>query len=195
MRSRIPPRDYDSTATRQLPPTTRRPVPLAMNLAIRHATPADCEAIHRIFSGPKAIWGTLHVPFASPEAQRKWLTEPEPGRVLLLACHEADVAGILGLHTHSDRPRRRHAAKFGMAVRDDLQGKGVGTALLKAALDLADNWLNLSRIELSVFTDNEPGVRLYKKFGFEIEGTQRRFGFRAGQFVDAYLMARLRPSA
>ena len=164
-----------------------------MNLAIRHATPADSDAVHRIFSGPKAIWGTVHLPFSSPEASRKWLAEPEPGVTVLLACQDADVAGILGLHTHPDKPRRRHAAELGMAVRDDCQGKGVGTALLKAALDLADNWLNLSRVELSVFTDNEPGVRLYKKFGFDIEGTQRRYAFRAGQFADAYLMARLRP--
>jgi putative acetyltransferase len=44
-----------------------------------------------------------------------------------------------------------------MAVRDDWQGKGVGTALMEAALDLADNWLNLTRIELRVYVDNAAG--------------------------------------
>jgi putative acetyltransferase len=79
-----------------------------------------------------------------------------------------------------------------MAVRDDWQGKGVGTALIEAALDLADNWLNLTRIELGVYTDNAAAFALYKKFGFEIEGTHRRFAFRGGRYVDAYSMARLR---
>jgi L-phenylalanine/L-methionine N-acetyltransferase len=79
-----------------------------------------------------------------------------------------------------------------MAVRDDWQGKGVGTALIEAALDLADNWLNLTRIELGVYTDNAAAVALYKKFGFEIEGTHHRFAFRGGRYVDAYSMARLR---
>ena len=78
-----------------------------------------------------------------------------------------------------------------MAVHDDWQGKGVGTALMEAALDLADNWLNLTRIELEVYIDNTAGIALYKKFGFEIEGTYRRFAFRGGEYVDAYSMARV----
>jgi putative acetyltransferase len=79
-----------------------------------------------------------------------------------------------------------------MAVRDDWQGKGVGSALMQAAVDLADRWLNLTRLELEVYTDNEPAIRLYKKFGFVVEGTQARFAFRDGQYVDTYSMARLR---
>ena len=79
-----------------------------------------------------------------------------------------------------------------MAVRDDWQGKGVGTALMEAVLDLADNWLNLTRVELTVYTDNAAGIALYKKFGFEIEGTHRRYAFRNGEYADAYSMARIR---
>ena len=79
-----------------------------------------------------------------------------------------------------------------MAVRDDWQGKGAGSALMQAAVDLADKWLNLTRLELEVYTDNEPAIRLYKKFGFITEGTLRQFAYRDGIFVDAYTMARLR---
>jgi L-phenylalanine/L-methionine N-acetyltransferase len=43
-----------------------------------------------------------------------------------------------------------------MAVRDDWQGRGIGTALMEAALDLADNWLDLTRVELSVYTPTTP---------------------------------------
>jgi putative acetyltransferase len=69
----------------------------------------------------------------------------------------------------------------------------VGTALLQAAIDLADNWLNLRRLELEVYTDNEPAVRLYARAGFVIEGTLRQYVFRDGQYVDVYTMARFRP--
>lgn len=79
-----------------------------------------------------------------------------------------------------------------MAVRDDWQGKGVGTALMRAAVDLADRWLNLMRLELEVYTDGEAAIRLYRKFGFSIEGTLIGFACRDGQYVDACLMARLR---
>jgi L-phenylalanine/L-methionine N-acetyltransferase len=59
-------------------------------------------------------------------------------------------------------------------------------------IDLADNWLNLSRLELSVYPDNEPAIKLYKKFGFQVEGTQIGSAFRDGQFLDTLMMARVR---
>jgi len=162
--------------------------------SIRRAEPGDCEAMCRLFSNPKVIWGTLQLPFPSAEVWRKRLAEPPEGFYNLVACVERDVVGQLGLQAFLNRVRRRHAGEMGMAVRDDWQGQGVGTALMQAAVDLADNWLNLSRLELEVFVDNEPAIRLYKKFGFAIEGTLARFAYRDGQYVDVYAMARLRES-
>jgi putative acetyltransferase len=63
---------------------------------------------------------------------------------------------------------------------------------MQAGIDLADNWLNLRRLELEVFVDNEPAIQLYKKFGFTIEGTLVEFAFRDGRYVDTFTMARLR---
>ena len=162
------------------------------HVSVRHAEPEDYEAMHRIMSGPKAAAGTLQLPLQSAEAWRQRLAEPPEGLFLLVACVEGEVVGNLGLETHPNRPRIRHAGSLGMAVRDDWQGKGVGTALMGAALDLADNWLNLTRIELHVYVDNFAAVALYKRFGFEIEGTHRRLAFRNGGYVDAYSMARIR---
>lgn len=65
---------------------------------------------------------------------------------------------------------------------------------MRAGLELADNWLNLTRLELEVYTDNEAGIHLYERFGFEIEGTLRQHAFRDGRYVDSYTMARLRRS-
>jgi L-phenylalanine/L-methionine N-acetyltransferase len=166
-----------------------------MTISIRRAEPGDYEAVQRVYAGPKAVWGTLQVPFPSAETWRKRLAEPAEGVFLLVACVDNEVVGQLGLHTHPNAPRRGHVGEIGMAVRDDWQGKGVGTALMQAAIDLADKWLNLSRLELQVYTDNEPAVLLYKKFGFVAEGTLTRFAFRDGQYVDAYTMARLRKAA
>jgi L-phenylalanine/L-methionine N-acetyltransferase len=81
---------------------------------------------------------------------------------------------------------------IGMAVRDDWQGKGVGTALMEAALDLADEWLNLKRIELNVYTDNAAALALYENFGFELEGTYRSYAFRDGRYVGAYSVASIK---
>lgn len=163
-----------------------------MIITIRRTEPGDYAALHQIFSSPKAVWGTLQVPFPSAEQWRKRLAEPPEGLFSLVACIEQEVVGQLGLQTFPARPRRRHAGQIGMAVRDDWQGQGVGTALMQAAVDLADKWLNLTRLELEVYVDNEAAIRLYEKFGFRIEGTLVDFAFRDGQYVDTYTMARLR---
>jgi L-phenylalanine/L-methionine N-acetyltransferase len=163
-----------------------------MTFTIRRAEPSDYEAVQQIYAGPKAIWGRLQLPFSSIEQWRKRLAEPTEGLVSLVACVESEVVGQLSLHTFPNRPRRRHVRQIGMAVRDDWQGKGVGTALMQAAVDLADKWLNLTRFELEVYTDNAAAIQLYKKCGFTVEGTLAQFSFRDGQYIDSYLMARLR---
>ena len=163
-----------------------------MQITIRHAEPDDYEALHRIFSGPRVIAGTLQLPLPSAEMWRKRVSEKPENLYSLVACADGEVVGNLGLETQPTRWRRRHVGQIGMAVRDDWQGKGIGTALMEAALDLADNWLNLTRVELSVFTENAAAIALYEKFGFEVEGTHRRYAFRNGEYVDAYSMARVR---
>ena len=161
-------------------------------ITVRHVEPEDYEALHRILSGPRAIAGTTQLPLSSAETWRKRLSERPEGLYSLVACVDGEVVGGLNLSTDPTRWRMRHTGRIGMAVRDDWQEKGVGTALMEAALDLADNWLNLTRIELHVYTDNSAGIGLYEKFGFKVEGTHHRFAFRNGKYVDAYSMARLR---
>ncbi|MFN8489537.1 MAG: GNAT family N-acetyltransferase [Caldilineaceae bacterium] len=161
-------------------------------IKVRRTEPSDYVGVQRIFSMPRAVWGTLQIPYPSAEMWRKRFAEPPEGSYQLVACVDEEVIGHTGLHTFPNNPRRRHVGQIGMAVRDDWQGKGVGTALMQAVVDLADKWLNLSRLELDVFVDNEPAIRLYKRFGFQIEGTFVRFAFRDGEYVDTYTMARLR---
>ncbi len=163
-----------------------------MDVTVRHTEPEDYEALQRVFNGPRVIAGTLQLPLPSAEMWRQRLADPPEGMFSLVACAEDEVIGEISLHTSPTRWRMRHVGSIGMAVRDDRQGKGVGTALMEAALDLADNWLNLTRVELRVYVDNAPAIALYEKFGFEIEGTHRRMAFRNGEYVDGYSMARLR---
>jgi putative acetyltransferase len=162
-----------------------------MDIAIRKAEPSDAEAIWKCYTAPLVVRNTLQLPYRSLESVRELLTRGGEGGHILVAVVDGDVAGMIGLHT-SSRPRVNHSAEIGMMVRDDWQGKGVGKAMMQAVIDLADKWLNLARIELTVFTDNEPAIALYRKFGFEIEGTLRKHAFRDGEFVDSYVMARVK---
>lgn len=160
-------------------------------IIVRARESRDLEAITAIMACPGVVHGTLQLPFRSLEERRDQYSQPQPGSHSFVAEIDGRVVGQSGLHL--DRaPRRRHCASIGMAIHDDFQGQGIGSALLAAMLDLADNWLNLRRIELTVYPDNPAAVRLYEKFGFVIEGTHRDYAFRNGTYVDAYAMARLR---
>lgn len=162
-------------------------------IRIRRAEPDDYKAMHAIMSCPRAAAGTLQVPFPSREIWRDRLASALQKDHQLVAEVDGLVVGMVGLHQNLERPRRRHAAGIGITVHDDWQGRGIGTALLKACLDLADNWLNLHRIELEVYADNDAAIRLYERHGFLHEGYLKDFAFRDGRHVDACVMARLRP--
>ena len=49
----------------------------------------------------------------------------------------------------------------------------------------------MRRIELHVHADNDRAIALYRKFGFELEGTHRAYAIRDGVYVDSLSMARL----
>lgn len=87
--------------------------------------------------------------------------------------------------------RRRHVGQPGVAVLDEYWRRGIGRALLEALIDLGENWLGLTRLELEVYTDNDAAIALYERLRFVIEGTKRRYALREGRLVDAHLMARL----
>lgn len=99
------------------------------------------------------------------------------------------VVAMIGMNV-SRNPRLRHSAGIGIMVHKDYQGKGIGTALFKKAIDLADNWLMLVRLELGVFVENERAVKLYQSLGFQIEGTKKYAAIRNGRYADEYIMAR-----
>lgn len=177
------------------PRSRQQVMPLQIEgLHIRRVEPDDYSAIYDIYSCPKAYAGTLQLPYPSREYWRRRLAEPDDGAYHLAAVVGDRVVGTLGLNTFPGRPRRRHAGAIGMGVHDEWQGKGIGTALMRAVIDLADNWLNLARLELEVYTDNEAAIRLYERFGFEREGRLRQYAYREGRYVDAFVMGRLRPS-
>lgn len=149
--------------------------------------------MYEMFNSPGVFGGTMQLPYPSRELWRRRLAETSVGSYNLVAVAGERVVGMLGLETFPNRPRRRHAGRIGISVHSEWQGKGVGTALMAACVDLADNWLNLMRLELEVYADNEAAIHLYERFGFVYEGTLRQHAFRDGNYVDSNIMARLRP--
>ena len=162
-----------------------------MDPTIRRAEPGDYEAMQRIFAAPLARAGTLQLPYPAQELWKKRLAELPERDIMLLACVDGEPVGQAGLHAWAN-PRRSHAMWIGMAVRDDFAGKGIGSALMRELCAIADGWLNVFRLELTVYTDNARAIALYRKFGFEVEGAHKAYALRDGQYVDAHFMARIR---
>jgi len=167
------------------------PLPLTKALRIRAREPTDWEEIAALTELPRVRWGTLRLPFTSKEQWRKMMENPSEEQTGIVAVFDGHIVGSAGIQRY--KGRRRHAGEVGMSVHDDFQRRGIGSALTAALVDVTDNWLDLKRLELTVYVDNEPAIRLYKKFGFEVEGTCRGYAFRDGQYVDSFSMARLRP--
>ena len=164
------------------------------HIVIQRFTEAHLEGVAALYNEPAVCRQVLQMPFQSVEAWRNKLVTDNERRLQMVALHGGEVVGQLGLEQYL-RVRQSHVGSFGMGVTPAWQGKGVGSRLLTAALDVADNWMNLHRVELTVYADNEAAHNLYRKFGFEVEGRLRDYALRDGVFVDALSMARLRRSA
>ena len=163
------------------------------NLKIRRAEPDDYSAVYEMFTFPELYADTMQLPYPSREYWRKRIGEASESVFNLVAIVDERLVGMVGVETFPNRPRRRHVGRIGISVHAEWHGKGVGTALMAAAVDLADNWLNLTRLELEVYADNAAAIHLYERFGFVYEGTLRQHAFRDGEYVDSNMMGRLRP--
>ncbi|MNK99165.1 Spermidine N(1)-acetyltransferase [compost metagenome] len=160
-------------------------------ITLERLNESHIEGITALYRETVVARQTLQLPFPSSDIWRKRLVSDNERVMQLVALHQGAVIGSITLEQFS-RIRRSHAGSFGMGVARAWQGKGVGSKLLSAALDIADNWMNLHRVELSVYADNEAAIGLYRKFGFETEGLFRDYAVRDGAWVDTLSMARLR---
>ncbi|WP_334597469.1 GNAT family N-acetyltransferase [Pseudomonas alvandae] len=161
------------------------------SITLARFTEAHIPGVTALYNDPAVTRQVLQMPFQSAEVWRQRLSTNDERQLKLVALYQGEVIGNLGLEQFS-RVRRAHCANLGMGVAVAWQGKGVGSMLLAAALDVADNWMNVRRVELTVYADNEAAIGLYRKFGFETEGLLRDYAVRDGRWVDTLAMARLR---
>lgn len=93
------------------------------------------------------------------------------GRVFPLVCEDeatGEPVGTLDLFKHP-QDVLQHTMGFGMHVKSEYQGIGVGTMLMEQMKTLARR-LHLANVWLSVFDGNTAAERLYKKAGFAERG-------------------------
>ena len=99
------------------------------------------------------------------------------------------IAGFVrGQRTNNQRDQ--HNMRLVIGIRQAYTGQGWGLKLLEQL----ENWgktRQVSRLELGVMTTNERAIKLYKKFGFEIEGTRKNAIRLKSGFQHEYVMGKL----
>lgn len=167
-------------------------IPATPPITVRRAEAADVAALHHLWMEPHIVANTGFMPYMRKEEVERAVVSPDRGAYLFVASDGDAIAGSLVLKTF-DSPMRRHVAEIGrVGVSRSWQGHGVASALLRAAVEFAERWLNISRTELMVRADNPRAIRLYERFGFVIEGRLNRYGYHDGGYVDIICMARMR---
>lgn len=111
------------------------------------------------------------------------------GGVVLVAVVDEQIVGLLDFHREK-QPQAAHGGQFGMSVAREHRGLGIGGALIERLLEWAREH-RMTRIELQVFSNNAPAIRLYERMGFLHEGRRRHAVTVAGHPVDILLMGRV----
>ncbi|MDX2130760.1 MAG: N-acetyltransferase [Planctomycetota bacterium] len=94
------------------------------------------------------------------DARDPWANAPAPGA----GAHP--MLGLLNLRRTYPKRKVRHVLELGMSVRSSHRGRGVGTALMAAAMDWAATQPEVEMVTLGVYAANLAGRALYRRFGF-----------------------------
>jgi RimJ/RimL family protein N-acetyltransferase len=171
-----------------------------MSFTVRPSSPSDAEELTRLAEAVSAEPGGWLIStggeWRSAGDERRYLRALRryPHAAVLVA--ERDDGRLVGrLSVARDpHPASAHVADLGLMVAIGARRQGVGSALLDAAVEWARG-AGVRKLELHVFPWNDAAIALYAKYGFEREGYRKGHYHRAGEDVDAILMAYRIPDA
>ncbi len=122
--------------------------------------------------------------------ERKFIKsmEASPNAILIVAELEGKIVGTASLWRLSGFEKFLHRSGFGVGIQKAHWGYGIGNHIMGVIIESAKN-AGYEQIELEVSTNNDRAVSLYKKFGFEIFGTNKWFSkTRDGKYQEMYYM-------
>ncbi|HEV2374171.1 MAG TPA: GNAT family N-acetyltransferase [Streptosporangiaceae bacterium] len=165
---------------------------------IRLATLDDAEAVlalqHRLDAQSSFMLLEPGEREQEPDRLRTRLGDQRSARSFDLVAEDEESGSVVGWLTVQVLPlrRARHSGHLVIGVDADAAGRGIGHDLLATA-EREARGRGLSRLELTVMTDNLRAFDLYLRSGFQVEGLRRQALFRDGTPVDEYYMGKLLP--
>lgn len=109
--------------------------------------------------------------------------------LLLIATRENEILATFNATGFQNR-RMRHVAVLGISILEEWRGLGLGSLLFENLIGWAKDNPFLEILVLETFSDNADALKLYKKFGFEIDGVRKNY-FKGGKnkYSDNVLMS------
>lgn len=161
-------------------------------IRVRRAVPGDAHALVALaesIGAEDGRWILGSGPWRAVSDERRYLRTVQRHADAAVFVAEDDGTLVARLSLARDpHPASRHVADLGLMVAAAHRRRGIGRVLLEEAVSWARG-AGVRKLELHVFPWNEPALALYEAFGFEREGLRRRHYVRAGEDVDAVLMA------
>ncbi|MFF4395910.1 GNAT family N-acetyltransferase [Streptomyces sp. NPDC001480] len=156
--------------------------------SIRTARPEDDEALTRI---DVATWSHLHAVQPEPKPPyRPFFSERHAVEDTLVAESDGRAVGYVRIGFPTPLDCNAHVRQIqGLAVADEARGRGVGRALIRAAVAEARR-RGARRITLRVLGHNTPARGLYESEGFVVEGVLPEEFLLGGEYVDDVFMGR-----
>jgi len=164
---------------------------LVEGLRIRLRDNRDSSDLLELFNEERFLrYASARGPFSSPDELQIWLANIACSKKIeAVGVFAGKTIGFGGLYVMGDG--LSHSGWILLGVREAFQGRGIGAKLLQVLMASASIMIGLRRVQLTVFGDNDPAIKLYRRFGFEVEGRHRDFVRRGDGFVDALTMAKL----
>ena len=163
-----------------------------MTATIRKAEPGDAPALVELgteVGNEPGGWLITANGWRSAGDERRYLRALRryPHAAVYVAEDEGRIVGRLSI-ARDQHPASYHVADLGLMVAATHRRRGIGRALLDAAVEWARE-SGVQKLELHVFPHNEPAIQLYERFGFVREGYRTKHYRRGRDYVDAILMA------
>jgi phosphinothricin acetyltransferase len=163
-----------------------------MSPTIRPATPDDIPAITRIYAHAVDA-GTASFELTPPieaEMTRRMRKLLDGGFPYLVAEADGTVAGYAYAGLYRERPAYRFTLEDSIYIAPEMQGRGVGSALLPALVEACT--ARGFRQLIAVIGDSEQAasIALHARCGFYYVGTFPHVGFKFGRWLDTVLMQR-----
>ncbi len=158
-------------------------------MEIRKLTEADAEAyravrLRALREHPDAFGRAYEEAQGLDEMAEELRSQHDGVRGFILGAFGGELVGIVGCARERGMKNEHKALIWGMYVVPEAGGRGVGRALLSAALERARGWPGLEQLWLSVGTNNQRAGALYRSCGFERFGLERRALKLGDRYID-----------